>query len=131
MAQPRIASRPPRACAACYGQYPNRVHVDFRSAIEGGLIDPDNPRGGHVDWVIVCENCIRNAFELLPEQASQRDALARRAEDLRVRAEEAENYASSLEDALSRRPARESAPAPKPTRPPGAPRRPRYGKGDR
>lgn len=110
MAQPRIASRTPTACAACYQQKPDVPHIDFAAALEGRLIDPSHPRGGHVDWVIICADCLRNGYELLPEQSSQREALERKVEQLEQRAADAENYASSLEDTLSRRPTPKPAP---------------------
>jgi hypothetical protein len=104
MAEPQIAPRAPVACAACFGQYPERVHVDFRSAMNGPQVDPSVPRSPHIDWVVICESCIRSAVNLLPKVADQRENLGRQLADANRRAEAAENYASSLEDALQRRP---------------------------
>lgn len=127
MAQATIAAHTPTACAGCYGQYPDRVHVDFRSAIEGALVDPANPRGPRVDWVVLCEDCIRCAQALLPEVADERENLRRQVADATQRAEDAENYASRLEDTLAHRPQRAEAPAraPRP-RPKPQQRKPRY-----
>ncbi|HEY9522452.1 MAG TPA: hypothetical protein VIR33_04380, partial [Thermopolyspora sp.] len=92
MANPRIAAHTPPVCSGCYAQYPGRTHIDFMSAIEGGLIDPENPRGGHVDWVVLCEECVRGAFELLPENAERHSAVATQLQAMERRAAEAEAY---------------------------------------
>ena len=43
--------------------------TDYRSALDGAQIrtPDDNPRAPFVEWAILCENCIRAGFELLPE----------------------------------------------------------------
>ena len=110
MASPRLATKPPRACAACYGQHLDRAHVDFMAGYEGALIDPARPRAGHVDWLVLCENCIRVAVSLLPEEQAKTEALKSKIEALEERADKAESYADSLEDTLQRRPARDGAP---------------------
>jgi hypothetical protein len=124
MAQPRLAPTP-TACAACYGQYPDRAHVDYRAAIEGRLIDPSKPRGRHVDWVVICEKCLRDGVALLPESADPREALEQRIADLEQQLAAARDYADSIEDAFSRRPA-EREPAPKSKAPATRQRKPRY-----
>jgi hypothetical protein len=129
MAQPLgLTERAPVACSGCYGQYPERAHVDFRSAIEGGQIDPSTPRSPHVNWVVLCENCIRNAYELLPEQDGKRELLAEEAETLRAKLSEARAYSSRLEDALAHRPSAESPEPGEPSRaaPKARARKPRY-----
>jgi hypothetical protein len=105
MAAPVVSHRAPTACAGCYGQYPDRTHVDFKSAIEGGPIDQSNPRSLRVDWVVLCERCIQTAYELLPEQRDIRAEYEAKIAELHERCERAENYASTVEDALSHRPA--------------------------
>ncbi|HEU4975278.1 MAG TPA: hypothetical protein VFT50_09330 [Baekduia sp.] len=109
MAEAKIAARTPTACAGCYGQYPERVHVDFSSAIEGGPVN-DNPRAPRVEWVVLCENCVRRAFALLPKIADGREKLGRQAAALQAQLAEAKAYAASLEEALARRPDAEAAP---------------------
>jgi hypothetical protein len=127
MAQPKIAERAPRACAACYGQYPTRTHIDYSAAYEGHLIDPENPRGGHVDWLVLCEDCIRSGYELLPEQRNQRDQQADRIKQLEDRVAQAEDYASSLEDVVAKARHREHRETePKTPAKPRATRKPRY-----
>lgn len=119
--EPRLASRLPRACAGCYGQHPDRVHVDFATPIDGPVINVADPRVGRVDWVVLCEKCVRLAFELLPEQANERDTL-RRERDLAVeRRDKAENYASTLEDSLGN--IRDARPEPREDAPPKTRRR--------
>lgn len=125
MAQPILAGRTPVACAACYGQYPDRLHVDFRAALEGAQVQ-GGPRAPHVDWVVICESCLRSGVALLPEDATQREQAERTIAALTERAEAAENYAASLEDTLSRRPTRERAEREPKAAPAKAARRPRY-----
>lgn len=110
MAQPRIAAQVPVACAGCFGQYPDRVHVDYQSVFDGPQVDSSDPRSPHVDWVVLCDDCVRAGYELLPEQSNQREHLKLEVERLKADLDEAQNYASSLEDALQHRPA---PPAPK------------------
>lgn len=110
MAQPRIASKTPTACAACYQQRPGVLHVDYAAALEGRLIDPSQPRGGHVDWVIICDPCLRNGVALLPDQANARvELLEQQLADLKEELTKTQAFADRLEDALAHRP----TPAPK------------------
>lgn len=101
MAQPRIAERAPRACAACYGQYPDRTHIDYAAVYEGHLIDPNNPRSAHVDWLVICEDCLRSGYELLPEKRTERDNLRERVDQLQQALADAEDYAAKVEDAFN------------------------------
>lgn len=100
----RIAPTRPRKCTGCFTTKLDMPHVDFASAFHGPLIDADNPRAGHVDWLILCQDCIERAHALLPETV---DALA----DLRNQLAQANreldaerNFASRMEDALQHRP---------------------------
>lgn len=127
MAQPRIASRTPRACAACYQQKTDAVHIDYASALEGRLIDPSAPRGGHVDWVIICEPCLRAGLALLPEERTKVDQLEQQVTDLHAQLAETQAYADRIEDALSHRPA--SMQKPKGGKTYKQQRRPRYQNG--
>ena len=122
---PRIAARVPVACTGCHGQYPDRVHVDFNSAFEGPVIDSANPRTTRIDWLVLCEDCVRTAHRVLPndERDDEIERLNRQVAQLRQRAEEAETYADSLEDTLEKRPAARQA---KPKTPPSGARKPRY-----
>lgn len=107
MPDPRIAQKTPAACAGCFGQHPNRLHVDFATVFEGPVIDPDNPRRGRVDWLVLCEKCVRRADSLLPPDpkvAAHLENLERQATALTERAEKAEDYASRIEDTLQHRP---------------------------
>jgi hypothetical protein len=91
------------ACAGCLGQYPDRAHIDFRSAIEGAQIS-DNPRAPRVEWVVLCENCARAAVSLLPEERDARDELQRRLSITLDDLHDVQDYATTLEEALAKRP---------------------------
>lgn len=128
MAQPRIASRAPTACAACYQQRPDDIHIDYAAALEGRLVDPSQPRGGHIDWVIICESCLRNGVALLPEERTRVEALEQSIADLKAQLTATQTYADSIEDALSHRPSREAAATKQKAAKP-AQRRARYAQG--
>ena len=104
---------------SCYLQRPGVPHVDYGAAIEGRLIDPSRPRGGFVDWVVICENCLRAGVALLPDERRDRDAehkalVAQLEAELRKSAE----YIAQLEAAFAARehvrPTVKPAPKPEP-----------------
>jgi hypothetical protein len=59
----------PVACASCYGQYVDRRHVDFGASTDGAVLaGPSNIAGGKgqsIDEVIVCDECLAAAAELI------------------------------------------------------------------
>lgn len=124
MGEPRIAARTPTACSGCYGQYAERIHVDFASAMEGAFVS-DAPRAPRVEWVILCENCLRRGAELLPEYTSERDKLRREVVLLQERVDQAEDIAARVED-LAARVGHRAAEEREPRAPRKAQRRPRY-----
>lgn len=61
----RIAATPPPYCASCYGAYgPERRYVDFEAAYDGAVV-PGAPANQPVDDLVLCENCLNEAFTLL------------------------------------------------------------------
>lgn len=96
----RIAHRVPPKCSGCYAQKVGQVHVDFESAFEGPLVDPDRPRSGHIDWLILCEDCVRTAYRMLPENVEDRQNLLGRIAQLEDDAREAREYADNLRKTL-------------------------------
>jgi hypothetical protein len=57
----RIAHTPPVACASCFAQYPDKVHVDFESTWDGPVINNDGTNYS-VDDLVICEDCMRAAY---------------------------------------------------------------------
>ena len=102
----RLLNGTPLKCSCCYGQYTKREHVDFVSAYEGPLLDKDNPRGGHIDWLVLCDECIRNAYNLLKDDERGEKIKELAAENTRLRAEARrhEAFAEKLQEALHIRP---------------------------
>ena len=102
----RLLNGTPLKCSCCYGQYPKREHVDFVSAYEGPLLDPKNPRGGHIDWLVLCDECIRNAYNLLKDDERGEKIKELAAENTRLRAEarQHEAFAEKLQEALNLKP---------------------------
>lgn len=105
----RLAHKTPVKCSSCFGQYPDRPHVDFESAYDGPQIDPENPRRGHVDWLVICSDCIRAAGGFLPEEADQTAALQSELDTVKSQLREADNYIDRLESAHAARPASRGA----------------------
>lgn len=94
----------PIHCAACYAQQPGLRHVDFDSAADRGYAD-----GIPVDDIIVCENCVRRAGELVgmvPEESQHREIVCLTLElsAERKARKQAQNYAERLESAFDARP---------------------------
>lgn len=62
-AQIRLAETPPAMCSACFGQYPQRRHIDFGASWDGPVLD-----GAHrvsIDELVICEKCLLIAAKLL------------------------------------------------------------------
>jgi hypothetical protein len=62
----KIAKPLPPYCAACF-QKPEGRCVDFEAAYDGPVI-PGTPEPIPVDDLILCENCVSEAFSLLDPQ---------------------------------------------------------------
>lgn len=52
-------------CSVCYGQYPERVHIDFEAAYDGPVIDEANGMKHPIDDLVVCDECLIGAAMLL------------------------------------------------------------------
>lgn len=60
----------PSHCASCYQQDPVR-YVDFEAAYDGPVI-PGSPASIPIDDLILCENCLKEAFALIdPENLKE------------------------------------------------------------
>lgn len=95
----KIAETPPVVCSACYGQYPQRRHVDFDSAWDGPVFNQeiDTGDGGKrdkiensIDELVLCENCLADAAKLLGFGGPR---ALERIEELEGRVEHAEEQA--------------------------------------
>lgn len=71
---PQIAGTPPTHCASCFGQHPDRVHVDYQAAydgpvVEGGIIGENGEVLDRIavtiDELVLCEECLRTGAELI------------------------------------------------------------------
>lgn len=59
----RLAESTPILCSSCYGQYPDRRHVDFEAAWDGPVVGSEFKMS--VDDLILCEDCVRQAAKLI------------------------------------------------------------------
>lgn len=80
----KLADTPPVVCSSCYGQYPDRRHVDFESAWDGPTFTEGVATGDGevrrnltvaVDDLFLCENCILDAGRLLGIEPADKVAL--------------------------------------------------------
>lgn len=96
----------PMYCAACFNQQPQLQHIDFDASIDRGYGNDEATRVA-MDDLILCENCVREGARLLDmtERDDQTIASLERKLDIAEKAKrQAQNYASTMEDALSKRP---------------------------
>jgi hypothetical protein len=114
----RLASRTPIRCSSCFGQKPGVPHVDFESSYDGPPIDSSNPRAGHVDWVVICSECIEAAHALLPEVRDVVGDLRHRLRETERERDELGSYADKLEAAVVGKPERTKQAASPQTRKP-------------
>lgn len=60
----RLTETMPPYCASCYRQEGETRYVDFDAAYDGPVI-PGSPVNIPVDDLVICENCLKEAFALL------------------------------------------------------------------
>jgi hypothetical protein len=107
-----LADIPPSACAACFGQYPDRRHIDFGAFYDGPILpsgaDQVGVVGLAVDDLVICEECLKAAAAQLglgdAEQVeAEKDELAGRVEELSERLAGAMALISAQEKAAEER----------------------------
>jgi hypothetical protein len=121
----KIANPNPAFCAACYGQYSDRRHVDFEAAWDGPVFEGEGVHTGDggarsklpvgIDDLVICEDCLKSAAKLLgwagPKAQQKIDDLELRLErSERDRRQEAADR-EALEDIVARREQRQPAKA--------------------
>jgi hypothetical protein len=97
----------PIYCSSCFNSQPVR-HVDFDAACDRGYGN-DEAVKITMDDLILCENCVKEAGEILGmhDKATDIDKLAdleRKLDVERKLRRQAQNYAGTMEEALTRRP---------------------------
>lgn len=118
----RPADAAPPYCSSCRQQQVDKRHIDFDAPCDRGYTyGGERTRNGEevvgsipvpLDWLILCEDCIRIAGELTGMVTeAQAEVLKQEAEDSKKQAEiakreqeKAERYAGTLEDAFDARP---------------------------
>src|SRR4051812_33537889 len=64
----RLAEIPPTHCSSCFQQKPQQRHVDFSAFWDGPVFGDQEVAGGRkvvIDDLILCDDCVRAAAELL------------------------------------------------------------------
>ena len=112
----RVAETPPAFCSACFGQYPDRRHVDFDVAwdgptVPGGVMTPEGVQSGitvTIDDMVVCDGCLTAAGRLVGlepagETVAKLDQALAEAAVLRERLAGQADYIGKLEAAQAAR----------------------------
>lgn len=84
--------------------------MDFESSYDGPPIDQSNPRSGHIDWVVMCSECIEAAHAMLPEVRDVVGELRTRLAETERERDEVGAYADKLEAAVVGKPERKQSP---------------------
>lgn len=106
----------PIRCSACYGQYPERTYWDYEALCDRGFApesqDEFNANGERtikavsMDFLILCDECVKEGARAIGWVAQDDDAIARLTEELdieRKARKQAQNYADRLEGAFEAR----------------------------
>lgn len=112
----RPAQPPPAYCSACFGQYPDRRHVDFGASYDGPVLE--NVAGGvpaSIDDLVICEECLATAAKLIghgdtTEKDAQIETQAAQMQELTERLAGAMAYCNKLETAIAAKPKVERKP---------------------
>lgn len=99
----------PVYCSACFNQNPDARHIDFDAASDRGYGQRDDGLQVAMDDLVLCEGCVREAALLLGMEAGEDrgrelEQLRNRWQAEKDRADRADRYAASLEDAFEHRP---------------------------
>jgi hypothetical protein len=106
----RLADTPPAACSSCFGQYPDRRHVDFGASWDGPFLTGQvtGATTVSIDDLVICDGCLTIAArELgLVEPGEMKQALmdaAAAQETLAERLYGALRYIQTLEQTVNAR----------------------------
>lgn len=108
----RLTETPPVRCSSCFGQYPDRRHVDFGAAWDGPTVAPDpgvvGGKAQAIDDLIICDECVTVAAGLLglEDPGDTRRHVAEveaQADELRERLHGAMDLVAKLEEAAAAR----------------------------
>jgi hypothetical protein len=111
----KLTETPPVRCSACFGQYPERRHVDFEAAWEGptfkeGIAGEDgeilNAIPVSIDDLILCEDCLRAAAALIglkdPDEVSEyAEQLETQRDELLEKVRGFERHSANLEASIA------------------------------
>lgn len=98
----------PQRCSACFNQQPGLQHVDFDAACDRGYGNDEAVKIAYDD-LIICANCVKDAGRLVGMTDSiglhtRLAALEQQIDVERKLRRQAQNYADTMEDALTHRP---------------------------
>lgn len=99
----RLTDITPPYCSGCFGQYHNS-HVDFESDWDGPVLNKEGLRV-QIDELILCENCVRAAYSLLPKKEDQQiEKLQDQLKEIRASNRKLTTYNRQLETTIGSKP---------------------------
>lgn len=99
----KLAHSAPPICLACGCAKPHARHIDFEAAYDGPTFREDGAVVT-VDDLMVCEDCLREAAQLLAIDPQPMRALELERDRAQTLADGWREYALSLEESYGRRP---------------------------
>ena len=112
-----VTDTPPALCSSCFGQYPDRQHIDFEASwdgpvVEGGVAGEDGTVVSRIpvaiDELILCEECVREGARLLgmtDENSGELERLREQLRETREREAGLKAYVDQLEKTVAAKPA--------------------------
>jgi hypothetical protein len=64
----KFAAFTPPFCSACFQAGPEKRYIDFDAAYDGPVITMEDGRKQPIDDLVICEECLQAAFDLLDPQ---------------------------------------------------------------
>lgn len=112
----QITDFKPAICAGCFAAKPDATYVDFHADYDGPSFLDDAGVRQHIDDLIVCTDCVREAAETAELHVNPTRSLELQLEQAQAEARKWREYAEGLEERVGQRPVPLK-------RPPGRPRK--------
>lgn len=99
----RLTDITPPYCSGCFGQY-HISHIDFESDWDGPIMNSDGLRVS-IDELILCERCVRAAYELLPKEENKTiEKLENQLKETKASNKKLSTYNRQLETTIASKP---------------------------
>lgn len=72
----KLVEQTPAYCSSCFNQDPQSIHIDLDAAWDGPVVE--GAIKVTIDDLVLCANCVREAYGMLPEPGFEAEAEFRR-----------------------------------------------------